>query len=46
MIVVYVVGALLWSVVLLAVLRRVTEQRQARRIWLAQRAEAERMMQV
>jgi hypothetical protein len=40
-----IVGALLWSFVLFAVLRRVTEQRRARRAWLAQRAEEERLWQ-
>jgi hypothetical protein len=45
MIAVYVVGALLWSFVLFAVLRRLAERRQARRIWQANRAEAERAWQ-
>jgi hypothetical protein len=38
-----IVGALLWTFVLFAVLRRVTEQRRARRTYEAQRAEAERL---
>lgn len=40
-----VAGALLWSVVLFAVLRRLAERRQAHRSWQANRAEAERAWQ-
>ena len=40
-----ILGALLWSFVLFAVLRRLAERRQARRTWRANRAEAERAWQ-
>lgn len=39
----FIVGALLWTVVLFAVLRRLTEQRRAQLTYKAQRAEAERL---
>lgn len=42
---VYVLGALLWAFVLLALVRRLAERRQARRTWRANRAEAERLWQ-
>lgn len=45
MIAVYIVGALLWSYVLLAVLRRLAERRAAQRAYAARCAEAERMWQ-
>lgn len=43
MIILYVTGALLWALVLFAVLRRLAERRQAQRRWQADRAEAERL---
>ena len=42
MIAVYVLGALLWSYVLLAVLRRLAERRAARRAYAARCAERDR----
>ena len=45
MIAVYIVGALLWSVVLFAVLRRLTEQRAAQRAHLAWISEQQRLWQ-
>lgn len=45
MIVVYVLGALLWSVVLFAVLRRLAEQRQAQRAYMVRVAERQRLWQ-
>jgi uncharacterized membrane protein YdjX (TVP38/TMEM64 family) len=43
MTVLYIIGAVLWAFVLFAVLRYLAERRRARRAWLAQRAEAERL---
>ena len=43
--IIYVLGALLWSVVLLAVLRRVTEQRKAQQAHQARVAEQQRLWQ-
>lgn len=42
MIAVYIVGALLWSYVLLAVLRRLAERRAAQRAYAARCAERDR----